>query len=361
MTPAPLVIIVGFLGAGKTTFIRELLPLLESRGLEPFVIINDYANAKVDASSLVKDGRMVTPINGNCICCDSIIELMNVLLEIPLTEKRLVLIEANGTTDPTALIEHLLVNEDFRRRFHPLLQVGIVDLKRWQKRHWHNELERLQIETASHLLFTREEEVSKTRVAQVRSDIEWFHPKAEWIKRQAFALELEKMVLSKMEAPECETEVGEDSHKGCQHHEHKHGNGHNHEQEHHGDHVAEYEHHHAHQHDHSHDARHALSHAFVGVQIDLPAVIAAEDLLAWLKRLPAEVLRVKGVVQLAEEPDRWYQFQRVDEIKGEARLYELPQKPVVPPCAVLIGVRLDESTIRQKLAQSIKKEATFAA
>lgn len=54
---APLILVVGFLGAGKTTFLRELLPLLEARGLEPFVIINDYANAKVDASSLRKEGR----------------------------------------------------------------------------------------------------------------------------------------------------------------------------------------------------------------------------------------------------------------------------------------------------------------
>ena len=57
----------------------------------------------------------MTPINGNCICCDSIVELTNVLLDIPLTKKRLVLLEANGTTDPTALLEHLLViSPEFR-------------------------------------------------------------------------------------------------------------------------------------------------------------------------------------------------------------------------------------------------------
>lgn len=67
-----LVLIVGFLGAGKTTFLRDLLPLLEARGLQPFVIIDDYANARVDASSLQKEGRSVAPINGNCICCESL-------------------------------------------------------------------------------------------------------------------------------------------------------------------------------------------------------------------------------------------------------------------------------------------------
>lgn len=335
----PLVLIVGFLGAGKTTFIRELLPLLEARELHPFVIINDYANAKVDASSLAKQGRTVTPINGNCICCDSVIELMNVLLGIPQTENRVVLIEANGTTDPTALTEHLLVNPELRHRFTPMLQVGVVDLKRWQKRHWHNELERLQVETASHLLFTRDEEVSKKRSAQVRADIEWFHPKATTIQIRPFAEELETLVkTSSLHAvqhphPDCRCETERLEH-------------------------LEHEHHHEHHHDHE---RHALSHAFVGVQIELPAVMKAAELQRWLRSLPPEVLRVKGVVQLAEQPGRWHQFQRVDEIRGEAMLFELPQKPIVPACAVLIGVKLDESAIRRALSDVIGKEIHHAA
>ncbi len=319
----PLVLIVGFLGAGKTTFLRELLPLLEARNLDPFVVINDYANAKVDASSLAKQGRTVTPINGNCICCDSVMELMNVLLEIPLTENRIVLIEANGTTDPTSLIEHLLVNPELRHRFAPLLQVAVVDLKRWQKRHWHNELEQLQVETASHLLFTRESIETKTRRAQVRSDIEWVNPKAREIEQQTFALELEMLARS----PRGGQGDNEKRTGPCTHEPH---------------------HHHDHEHPPHHD-KHQLAHAFVGLEVDLPKPMEAAHLLRWLKSLPAEVLRVKGVVQLMEEPDKWFQFQRVDDFSGEAALHELPQEPIVSPCAVLIGVHLDTESIRQRL------------
>ncbi len=50
--PVPTILFVGFLGAGKTTFLREILPHLEARGLVPYVLINDYQNARVDASSL---------------------------------------------------------------------------------------------------------------------------------------------------------------------------------------------------------------------------------------------------------------------------------------------------------------------
>ncbi len=332
---APLVLIVGFLGAGKTTFLRQILPLLEACGLQPFVIINDYANARVDASSLQKMGRTVAPINGNCICCDSVIELMNVLLEIPEDPKRVVLIEANGTTDPTALIEHLLVNPELRRRFSPVLQVAVVDTKRWQKRHWHNELEHLQVETASHILFTREDSVPKERFAQVRAEIEWFNPKADWIKVGSFAQTLEKMVLAEENHPE--RPQGPHPHAEHQSHDHPHK---------HDDPWHDTHHHHH---------RHELSHAFVGLEIGLPDPMHAVHLQKWLQSLPVEVLRVKGVVRLAEEPEQWLQFQRVDELWGEATLFELPQKPVVPACAILIGVKIDEAKIRESLNIAMKE------
>jgi G3E family GTPase len=320
MKTCPLVLVVGFLGAGKTTLVRDLLPLLEQRGLDPFVIINDYANARVDASSLQKNGRAVTPINGNCICCDSVVELMNVLLEMPLTANRVVVIEANGTSDPTALVEHLLVNAVLRERFDPLVQIAVVDVKRWQKRHWHNELERLQVETASHVVFTREDSEAERRVADVKSDITRLNPKAEPVGREALA-----ELLGDLAARDAEAHA----HSCCDH----------------GHHDCDGHHHHH----HHHDERHALAHAFVGLQLDLPDEVAAADLRHWLRSLPPDVLRVKGVVHFRERPGTWFQFQRIDDEREEAVLVELPQPPVVPACAVLIGVRLDEVALQRQM------------
>ena len=328
--PTPIVIIVGFLGAGKTTFLRNLLPLVEARGLEPFVIINDYANARVDASSLRQEGRLVTPINGNCICCDSLAELMDLLLEIPPTERRLVLVEANGTTDPTVLIEHVLGNAELRERFAPLLQVAVVDLERWQKRHWHDDLERLQVETASHILFTREETTLSERFSEVQDDIAGFNPRVQWIKLESFALELDQLVQQSRAYP-----LSEPAENACAPREA------------------------ARRHGHSHDC-HELSHAFVGMELRLPDPMSGFDLQRWLKLLPREVLRVKGVVRLSEEPDRWFQFQRVDDLRGEAKLYALPQRPLVPACAVLIGVKLNEQTIRDTLISATREETDYA-
>jgi len=314
----PLLLITGFLGAGKTTLIRQLLPLLEERQLAPYVIINDYANARVDAASLREGDREVAPINGNCICCDSVIELLNLLLEIPEAPGRVVLIEANGTTDPTALLEHLLVNPEMRVRYAPLLQLTVVDVSRWQKRRWHNDLERLQVETASHLLFTRHE-TSLQQTREVLDDIEFFNPKAETVNAERIAELLTSLSQSSAEI-------------ATQHHSHEHD-----------------------PHDSHHHQRHELSHAFVGLELRLPTWMKAGALARWLASLPESVLRVKGLVRLEEKPEQWLQFNRVDDRPEETDLYEIAQPGDLPPCAVLIGVGLDRSDLEARLEAAMKE------
>lgn len=180
----------------------------------------------------------------------------------------------------------------------------MVDLKRWQKRHWHNELEHLQVETASHLVLTRTDSESPKRKAEVLSEIEWFNPRAEVTSPQGLA----DFLVDLRQSPPPESSVQE-------------GKAHHH-----------YDHHH-------------LAHAFVGMQVTLPDPVPVDDLQQWLKSLPSSVLRVKGVVRLEGNEQRWFQFQRLDDLRSEATLHELAQPPVVPACAILIGVHLDQAQI----------------
>jgi G3E family GTPase len=314
-TGAPTVLFVGFLGAGKTTFLRALLPLVKSRELEPYVLINDYQNARIDAGSLKHLVEEVEAINGNCICCDSIHELIDRLLSIPEKSNRVVLIEANGTTDPFLLIEHLAVHAELRRRFTPLLQVGVIDIRRWQNRAWHNELERLQAQSASHLVFSRADSAKPERGAYVRSDLEWFNPRSIETDPEKLADELARLVAHARRTPAISRSAVAISPPSR-----------------------------------GHD--HSIAHGFVAIQLDLPERVKGSVLYQWLRQLPDSVLRVKGVVQLNELPESHFVFQRIDDGLREPTVFPLAVEPTVSPCAVLIGVRLDEEKIRQEAVET---------
>lgn len=61
-------IISGFLGSGKTTFIKKLIR--ENSGEHDFVIIeNEFGEESIDGRILEKEGVEVREINSGCICC----------------------------------------------------------------------------------------------------------------------------------------------------------------------------------------------------------------------------------------------------------------------------------------------------
>jgi len=162
----PLVLIVGFLGAGKTTFLKSLLPALSEKSLRPKVIINDYQNAQVDAEQLLAFSQDVEAISGDCVCCGSRDELLSTLTGFEHGPGRLALVETNGTTDSESLIE-LLALETSLGDFAPPIQISLIDVQRWQKRLWHNRLEREQARSATHLVLSHAESVPPSRLEKV--------------------------------------------------------------------------------------------------------------------------------------------------------------------------------------------------
>ena len=74
-------IISGFLGAGKTTFIQNLLKQIPKN--EKVVIIeNDFGEINFDASLLSQCGYEVKALNSGCICCSIYENFVESLVDI---------------------------------------------------------------------------------------------------------------------------------------------------------------------------------------------------------------------------------------------------------------------------------------
>lgn len=304
----PLVLLVGFLGAGKTTLLRKLVPEIIERGAVPSIILNDYANARVDAALFAEMETTVHPISGSCVCCGSRDELLDTLAAYEPVENGILLLETNGTTDSEELVTWLS-SEPRLRKFSLPVQISIVDAKRWQKRFWHNALERAQVGTAAFWMLGHADEAPPARLEEVRQSV---------IERCLLRHEPTPLaeLADLLAAAARESEPGkerETSKPGAQH-------------------AA-----HGHPHTHHHDP--ALHH-FSAVEFQLPASIRRGELLDWLANLPDNVLRAKGVVRFAEEPDPVYLFQKVAQ-SDTPQIVKLPDASAHPESiAILVGHEL---------------------
>lgn len=197
-----IVTLVGFLGAGKTTLLKQLIDGFNNKDWQPFVILNDYENAHLDAQQLsekIKE-KSIKALSGSCICCSGIMELRNIVNRIPERKKGITLIEANGTSDACSLIEFLGVG--LNQRFLPPIQISVVDVKNWQRRETHNELEANQIQVSSLIVLTHLENIHFDRKSAVIQDIKSLNPTAKIITLEAIDVELLPKLLPSNNAPQ---------------------------------------------------------------------------------------------------------------------------------------------------------------
>jgi len=103
-----LYLINGPLGAGKTTFLRQLLKLPQYKDAR--IIENEFANTSVDTEQLHDHHAEVQTIAGVCICCSTGDELTDALKLLSNNEAP-VIIEATGIANSLRLIEKI-VNAD---------------------------------------------------------------------------------------------------------------------------------------------------------------------------------------------------------------------------------------------------------
>lgn len=112
MTPLPMSVVSGYLGAGKTTFINRLLA--GDHGLRLMILVNDFGAINIDANLMTSASDDTIALTNGCVCCtmgaDLFMALGDALDRRPRPDH--LIVEASGVADPARIANAALAEPD---------------------------------------------------------------------------------------------------------------------------------------------------------------------------------------------------------------------------------------------------------
>ena len=391
-------IISGFLGAGKTTFIKKMIDEV-FKGEKLVLIENEFGEVGIDGGFLKDSGIEISELNSGCICCSLVGDFGKNLHEV--IEKfhpDRILIEPSGVGKLSDVMKSVIdVEKEEDVKLNGLITV-VNALKASKQMKAFGEFFNNQIEYATTVVLSRSQNATPEQLELCVKQIQALNDKAAIITTPWDAMKgeqilkvvegqdsLERKLMAEQHAKE-EAEEHEHEHHhdhdhedhdhehhhdhdhehehdenctcGCHDHDHEeHENHHDHDhEEHHHDHDHDHEHHHDHEHehdenctcgchDHDHHHHHHADEVFTSWGKETPHKFTKEKIEDVLKTLCETddygvILRAKGMVE--DENGSWIYF---DMVPGE---YELRDgEPDYTGRLCVIGTNIEEHRLEE--------------
>ena len=256
-------IISGFLGAGKTTFIKKMIE--EAFVGEKLVLIeNEFGEVGIDGGFLKDSGIEITEMNSGCICCSLVGDFGKNLNEvITKFHPDRILIEPSGVGKLSDVMKSVIdVEKEQDVKLNAL--VTVVNAKKASKQmKAFGEFFNNQIEFATTIVLSRTQSTTPEQLELCVKQMQELNGKAAIITTPWDAIKGEQ-ILKVMEGQDSlEMKLLAEAHHKAEEEEHEHHHDHDHEEHEHGHDHEEHEHHHDHdheEHEHHHDHDHEDDH-----------------------------------------------------------------------------------------------------
>ena len=353
-------IISGFLGAGKTTFIKKMID--EAFQGEQIVLIeNEFGEVGIDGGFLKDAGIQITEMNSGCICCSLVGDFGKNLNEV-ITKYHpdRILIEPSGVGKLSDVMKSVIdIEKEQDVKLNALVTV-VNALKASKQMKAFGEFFNNQIEYATTVILSRSQNATPEQLEFCVKQIQKLNPNAAIITTDWNAIggeqilkvmegqdNLEMKVLAEARHAQDEEEhEHEHHHHDHDHEEHEHHHDHDHEEHgHHHDHDHE-EHEHGENctcgcHDHEHHHHHA-DEVFTSWGKETPHKFEKSKIEEILKGFvdSDNILRSKGMVESTD--GSWIYF---DMVPGE---YEIREgEPDYTGRIVVIGTEIHEHELEE--------------
>jgi G3E family GTPase len=307
LSHTPVTILTGFLGSGKTTLLNRALrdPAMANTA----VVINEFGEVGLDHMLAARSDDTIMVLENGCLCCTVFGDLVTTLNnlyharedgEIPRFDH--VVIETSGLADPSPLIQAFLSDPTLAGLYRIGTVVATVDAVNGPAT-LDNHIESVrQVALADHILITKLDLVGQGDAeAELTARLRRLNPAARISRIDDPALDVGALLRAAGLGP---GGAGADARAwlNAAAYEERDGGGHAAGKDHtHHDHT-DHDHHADHDHHGLHD-RDIASFCFIREQ-PIPREALRLLLDALQQNLGPNLLRVKGLVHVAEEPDR---------------------------------------------------------
>ncbi|MCJ1656955.1 GTP-binding protein [Staphylococcus sp. NRL 16/872] len=290
-------IISGFLGSGKTTFLKYYIDQLLKKDEKVTIIMNEFGQFDVDSLLVGEDVSVKSLING-CVCCDLNNDLVNQLnLLVRQKEMQHIVIEATGIAHPLEIFTACQDPSIIRDVQTPQI-IGLVDAQRFSKKDNYTDS----------TISLMEEQIAYSDVIILN--------KTDLVEEETLKNSKEELSRLNSEALLISTtysQVNDEELKGHMQ-------------------PSSKSHHHTH---HYH---------IQSMQYTFTSAIDRQLFYRFILRLPDNVLRLKGFVKFRDLPEATYEFQYSMGLPD----YGVIDKNV-PLTIVIIGEGLDINRLRNQL------------
>ena len=368
-------IVSGFLGAGKTTFIKEMIAKIY-KGQKVVLIENEFGEIGIDSGFMKNAGVEVTEMNSGCICCTLVGDFARSLEQVveQFNPDRIV-IEPSGVgklSDVAAAVAD--VSDKIGVKINS--RITVVDGKK-TKMYMANfgEFYCNQVESATTIVVSRTQNMDEATLKECMKLIREHNTEAtiittSWDKLDGSVIQdaiehghdLEKELIEEHhhDHDHHHDHEHEHHHDHDHHHEHDHEHHNDHDHEHHHDHDHDHGHHHEHHHDHDHEhdhgpdctcgchdhdheGHHHADEVFDSWGIETIHKFTKqgiEDILGILSTTDqyGTVLRAKGIVEI--EDGKWIEFDMVPE---ETEIRDCNPNYIGKVC--VIGAEIDKTEL----------------